>query len=155
MRLDDRFLSGIMQAQFHVFWECICLSRSMTLFGLTFPHLVVQAAVQRFETLAGRSAMVSLFRWLQIDCLMPEATGQDAVPAFTRAVSQLTRICLLMQIGFVVALLAEVNVPAEGLFGAWDGHTLSVFGASASFLIACAAVRVSCPWSAPRRLLAP
>ena len=50
-----------------------------------------------------------------------------------------------MQIGFVVALLAEVNVPAEGLFGAWDGHSLSVFGASASFLIACAAVRVLSP----------
>ena len=44
------------------------------------------------------------------------------------------------QIGFVVAFLAEFNVPREGLFGAWDGHSLSVFGASASFLIACAAV---------------
>ena len=49
-------------------------------------------------------------------------------------------VCL-HQVGFVVALLAEFTVPAEGLFGAWDGHSLSVFGASASFLIACAAVR--------------
>ena len=51
------------------------------------------------------------------------------------------RVLSLQQVGFVVALLAEFNVPAEGLFGAWDGHALSVFGASASFLIACAAVR--------------
>ncbi len=76
------------------------------------------------------------------------------MPAVTQALQQLTRICLGVQIGFVVALLAEVNVPAEGLFGAWDGHTLSVFGASASFLIACAAVRVClCPASTPLQAL--
>ncbi|KAK9919186.1 hypothetical protein WJX75_009978 [Coccomyxa subellipsoidea] len=63
----------------------------------------INAAVQRFETLAGRSAMV----------------------------------------GFVVALLAELSVPYEGLFGAWDDHSLSVFGASSLLMIAVAAVLAS------------
>lgn len=63
----------------------------------------INAAVQRFETLAGRSAMV----------------------------------------GFVIALLAECAVPVEGLFGAWDGPSLSVFGASSLLLISVAAVLAS------------
>ncbi|CAL8471327.1 g10869 [Coccomyxa elongata] len=63
----------------------------------------INAAVQRFETLAGRSAMV----------------------------------------GFVIALLAECAVPVEGLFGSWDGRSLSVFGASSLLLISVAAVLAS------------
>ncbi|EIE19665.1 hypothetical protein COCSUDRAFT_67746 [Coccomyxa subellipsoidea C-169] len=63
----------------------------------------INAAVQRFETLAGRSAMV----------------------------------------GFVIALLAEFSVPPEGLFGAWDNHSLSVFGASSLLMISVAAVLAS------------
>ncbi|CAK0785843.1 hypothetical protein CVIRNUC_009055 [Coccomyxa viridis] len=63
----------------------------------------LQAAVQRFETLAGRSAMV----------------------------------------GFVIALAAEAAGPVRGIFGAWDQQSLSLFGASALILIACAAVLAS------------
>ena len=49
---------------------------------------------------------------------------------------------VLLQVGFVFALAAEAAVPVRGLFGAWDQQSLSVFGASAMFLIACAAVRI-------------
>lgn len=41
----------------------------------------------------------------------------------------------------MIALAAEAAVPVRGLFGAWDQQTLSLFGASALFLISCAAVR--------------
>ena len=47
----------------------------------------------------------------------------------------------VVQVGFVVALLAELSVPYEGLFGAWDDHSLSVFGASSLLMIAVAAVQ--------------
>ena len=54
---------------------------------------------------------------------------------------------LCMQVGFVIALAAEAAVPVRGLFGAWDQQTLSLFGASALFLISCAAVCLSSSFS--------
>lgn len=47
---------------------------------------------------------------------------------------------LFMQVGFVIALAAEAAGPVRGIFGAWDQQSLSLFGASALILIACAAV---------------
>lgn len=43
----------------------------------------------------------------------------------------------------MVALLAEFSVPPEGLFGSWNSHSLSVFGASSLLMISIAAVSPS------------
>ena len=56
----------------------------------------------------------------------------------------------------MIALAAEAAGPVRGIFGAWDQQSLSLFGASALILIACAAV--SClhapncllPWASLR-----
>ena len=64
-------------------------------------------------------------------CLLVPSTGSYGM----------SDLWLLPQVGFVIALAAEAAVPMRGLFGAWDQQSLSVFGASAMFLIACAAVR--------------
>ncbi|KAK9824388.1 hypothetical protein WJX72_009924 [[Myrmecia] bisecta] len=43
-------------------------------------------------------------------------------------------------IGFVVAAIAEVFTPRQGLFTGWDGEDLTAYGAAALLLISCSAV---------------
>jgi len=41
----------------------------------------------------------------------------------------------LLQVGFAVAVLAEILTPQQGLFGAWDSSDISLYGATATLLI--------------------
>ncbi len=46
----------------------------------------------------------------------------------------------LLQVGFAVAVLAEILTPQQGLFGAWDSSDISLYGATATLLITVSAL---------------
>lgn len=49
-------------------------------------------------------------------------------------------IALFMQVGFAVAVVAEIVTPQQGLFGAWQGQDASLFAATALLLVSASAV---------------
>ncbi len=46
----------------------------------------------------------------------------------------------LLQVGFAVAVLAEILTPQQGLFGTWDSSDISLYGATATLLITVSAL---------------
>ncbi len=44
------------------------------------------------------------------------------------------------QVGFAVAVLAELVAPQQGLFGAWDSSDISIYAATATILVTVSAL---------------
>lgn len=111
----------------------------------------MQALVQRFETLAGRSAMVCpRVRLLaEYTCLPGNCAKSEELRVMTSSVCLITArqteskalssAGVDVQIGFIVASIAELAVPRQGLFGAW-AH-FDAFAGCSALLIASSVVR--------------
>ena len=85
----------------------------------------MQAITQRFEQLAGRSAMVR-------PQLSSAATPSTSGPSFDKS--------CMVQVGFAIAVLAELVFPQQGLFGSWDSHDISLYAATATLLVTVSAL---------------
>ena len=46
----------------------------------------------------------------------------------------------MLQVGFAVAVAAELAAPQKGLFGSWDGGDVSLYGATALLLVTVSAL---------------
>lgn len=89
----------------------------------------LQAITQKFEELAGRSAMVS--------CSAEQRVLYLWAVLLSFACSNSER---LLQVGFAVAVAAELAAPQQGLFGAWDSGDFSLYGATALLLVTVSAL---------------
>lgn len=49
-------------------------------------------------------------------------------------------IPLLLQVGFAVAVAAELAAPQKGLFGSWDSGDVGLYGATALLLVTASAL---------------
>lgn len=47
---------------------------------------------------------------------------------------------LWLQVGFAIAVVAEIVAPQQGLFGSWEGQDASLFAATALILVSASAV---------------
>ena len=78
--------------------------------------------------------------WLLFVCVPCAVLASPVSSKFSAVQISAADHQLHLQVGFAVAVVAEIVTPQQGLFGAWEGQDASLFAATALLLVSASAV---------------